>query len=291
MKRLFFILSLAVFWPGSPSLAQLAPPNEMGITMSAIYLNVRDLDADKKFFTELGGMTIEIDGTEVMKFPGVFIFLTPGTPPTPGPQRTQVFCACPSDGLETSVINHIGFNVQHYDEIYSKFKAMGTRLEDFHGRKDQTILFGPDGLMLEITASKMLTTPVGEMHVHTFVNDMPPPDHDHQVVPFEMFLWYHKMFGAKLTVGGPGSGFGDSLPGARLRISQTRVPVGPTKGHVIDHIGFEVENLEAFCKQLPENGVPLTEPYSRTRHASYASAVLMDPWGTTIELTEGLNKF
>ena len=32
------------------------------------------------------------------------------------------------------------------------------------------------------------------------------------------------------------------------------------------------------------------QPYSKTRHKGYASAELTDPWGTSIELTEGLNK-
>src|SRR5262249_54415678 len=116
-------------------------------------------------------------------------------------------------------------------------------------------------------------------------------DREHQVVPWEMFLWYQKMFGATLMGGGPGSGLGDDLPGVRLRISQTRLPIEPTKGHVLDHIGFEVQHLEAFCKQLEANGVKLDKPYSTTRNRAFASAELTDPWGTTIELTEGLAKF
>jgi catechol 2,3-dioxygenase-like lactoylglutathione lyase family enzyme len=60
---------------------------------------------------------------------------------------------------------------------------------------------------------------------------------------------------------------------------------------VLDHVGFEVKDLEAFCRQLEADGVKLDKPYSKTRHASFASAELTDPWGTSIQLTEGLNRF
>jgi hypothetical protein len=36
--------------------------------------------------------------------------------------------------------------------------------------------------------------------------------------------------------------------------------------------------------------VKLDKPYSKTRHAGFASAEIVDPWGTPIELTEGLGK-
>jgi len=65
----------------------------------------------------------------------------------------------------------------------------------------------------------------------------------------------------------------------------------PSKGRALDHMGFEVKNLEAFCKKLQANGVKFDGLYSKTRHKSFASAELTDPLGTSIELTEGLNKF
>jgi hypothetical protein len=64
-----------------------------------------------------------------------------------------------------------------------------------------------------------------------------------------------------------------------------------TKGRAVDHIGFEVRGLEAFCKNLEASGVKLDKPYSMSRHDGFASAELTDPWGVSIELTEGLNRF
>jgi hypothetical protein len=59
----------------------------------------------------------------------------------------------------------------------------------------------------------------------------------------------------------------------------------------MDYVGFEVKNLDAFCKKLEASGIKLDEPYSKTRHKSFASAQFTDPWGLFIELTEGLSKF
>ncbi len=52
-----------------------------------------------------------------------------------------------------------------------------------------------------------------------------------------------------------------------------------------------MKNLEVFSKKLEANGTKLDEPYSMTRHKSFASARLTDPFGVSIELTEGLNRF
>jgi catechol 2,3-dioxygenase-like lactoylglutathione lyase family enzyme len=58
---------------------------------------------------------------------------------------------------------------------------------------------------------------------------------------------------------------------------------------MLDHIGFEVINLKAFCGKLEANGVKLDAPY-RTHADGVATAWLTDPWGTSIELTEGLRQ-
>ena len=65
----------------------------------------------------------------------------------------------------------------------------------------------------------------------------------------------------------------------------------PTKGRALDHVGFEVKNLEAFCRKLEANGIKLDQPYSKTRHKDFASAELTDNYGVSVELTEGLDKF
>jgi predicted enzyme related to lactoylglutathione lyase len=53
---------------------------------------------------------------------------------------------------------------------------------------------------------------------------------------------------------------------------------------------FEVKNLEAFCKNLESEGVKIDRPYTKVPALNIAIAFIYDPWGTYIELTEGLDK-
>jgi hypothetical protein len=52
-----------------------------------------------------------------------------------------------------------------------------------------------------------------------------------------------------------------------------------------------VKNLEAFCKKLEANGVKLDVPYKKIPAAGISLAFLTDPFGTYIELTEGLDQY
>ena len=106
MKRLSAILGLLVIGIASPVRAQLEAPNEMGVRMSEAGIVVRDMDANVKFFTRLGGTAMKIDGVDVVKFPGIFVFITKGDPLPIGKRQTAVFCGCPTDGIENSVEGH-----------------------------------------------------------------------------------------------------------------------------------------------------------------------------------------
>jgi catechol 2,3-dioxygenase-like lactoylglutathione lyase family enzyme len=64
-----------------------------------------------------------------------------------------------------------------------------------------------------------------------------------------------------------------------------------TKGGVIDHIGFEVRDLEDYCKKLEAHGIRLDMPYTKLPRLGIAIAFLTDPKGVSIELTEGLKAF
>jgi len=104
----------------------------------------------------------------------------------------------------------------------------------------------------------------------------------------EMRDWYAKIFGAKPRNGGafPAA----DLPGVALNFSPSPDPVVATQGRALDHVGFEVKNLEAFCKKLEADGIKLAVPYRQVPALGIAIAFITDPWGTYIELTEGLDK-
>jgi hypothetical protein len=50
------------------------------------------------------------------------------------------------------------------------------------------------------------------------------------------------------------------LPAVNLSFSGTRTPVGPTKGRSLDHVGFDVANLEEFVKGLEARGIKMDTP-------------------------------
>jgi len=79
------------------------------------------------------------------------------------------------------------------------------------------------------------------------------------------------------------------IPGANLTFSATDMPTVTTKGRVLDHIGFDVTNLEAFCKKLEAAGIKLDRPFTRNPQTGGALAFIYDPWGTYIELNERPN--
>ena len=82
-----------------------------------------------------------------------------------------------------------------------------------------------------------------------------------------------------------------NAPGMNLSFGNARAGRAATKGRAIDHIGFEIKNLEAFCKKLEAKGVKFDVPYRVDAKTGLKSAFLTDPLGTYIELTEGLDLY
>ncbi len=80
-----------------------------------------------------------------------------------------------------------------------------------------------------------------------------------------------------------------TFPGQNILFERAKGPVAPTSGRSFDRIGLEVVGLEAFTKKLEENGVKLNNPYRKNDKMNAAFVVLVDPWGTQIEMSEGLS--
>ena len=64
-----------------------------------------------------------------------------------------------------------------------------------------------------------------------------------------------------------------------------------TKGAAIDHIGFEIDNLEEFCLELESKGVVFDVPYQELSAIGLNSAFFTDPSGVYVELTEGYDEY
>jgi catechol 2,3-dioxygenase-like lactoylglutathione lyase family enzyme len=78
------------------------------------------------------------------------------------------------------------------------------------------------------------------------------------------------------------------VPGMSFSFRRTDAAQAATKGRSLDHIGFEVKDLEAFCKKLAADGVTFESPFRDVPAIGLKIAFLIDPAGTRIELTEGL---
>lgn len=264
--------------------AQLLAARDAPVAYGHHHLNTTNMAAQKKFFVDtLGGTlaTIGANNVEIVKFPNVLIFFRPMQAPTGGTRGTTV--------------NHIGFSVPDLRRMVDRIKANGfqmiTRTEVAAGRevKDDiaapqqpggaSIAFalGPDDVKVELVENRQQTAPIALHHVHFF-----------NPRNAEMQAWYVKTFGAKPRTGGPFPAA--DLPGVVLNFSPSDAPVVGTQGRALDHIGFEVKDLEAFTKKLEAEGITLTVPYRKVPALGIAIAFITDPWGTSIELTEGLDK-
>ena len=65
----------------------------------------------------------------------------------------------------------------------------------------------------------------------------------------------------------------------------------PTRGRALDHIGFEVDDLEAFCEKLTAMGIEFDISYREVESVELKIAFLTDPSGVYIELTEGYDEY
>jgi catechol 2,3-dioxygenase-like lactoylglutathione lyase family enzyme len=243
-----------------PVLAQLSAPNDSGVAMGHIHLTVRDMDAQNAFWTALGGVPVSKGRLQLIQFPGTFIMLRKGEP---------------TGGTVGSVVNHIGFKVKDLQASAAKWKAAGFKTEPGNNPK-QMWVWAPDEIKVEMSEDASMTVPIASHHIHYWVT-----------APLEAQAWYAKVFGA---IPGKRAQF-DAADLPAINLSFTKVDKAETgsKGRAVDHIGFEVKNLESFLKKLEASGVKIDSPYRQLPGSNTAIAFLTDPWGTYIELTENLS--
>lgn len=278
--RAMTALAVMALAPLSASRAQLSN-DAAPIVVSHFQLNVTSVPAHLHFWVDtLGGEALTLwDGSTGVRFPNVILVLHE-QPPT-GPTRGTTF-------------DHIGFATPDVPALAAKAVANG--YERTVGREpgpgqDESpptagnygrfeYLVGPDGVKVElVTAMDEDAPPIAFHHAH-FVN--------RQFV--EMGRWYMKAFNATERDGATDFFFGADLPGVGYMLNffswlPAQDLVG-TAGRAVDHVGFDVHGLEAFCAELEAKGVELTVPYHREYGIGWAR--LVDPWGTVIELSEGL---
>jgi catechol 2,3-dioxygenase-like lactoylglutathione lyase family enzyme len=275
-------MTLAAVLAAGPAQAQIAPPNAAGVAMGHLYLRVPDVETSAAFWTRLGGTRVSVDGTTAVKFPGVLVLLSRGTP---------------SGVSEGAVLNHVAFRLPSFAPL----EAAGFVLERTPRFPSVASVRSPEGERVEVfedaapnvgftqaagyhdaTAerhNKPVPTPIALHHIHFYVPEG---------AVAEAQAWYVRLFGG--TPGKRDVYDAVDLPGVNLNISSRPGVQAPTKGRLIDRLGFEVSNLDAFCHRARGLGITFDAPCARDA-AGIVRARLTDPWGTSIELTEGLRRY
>src|SRR5207245_10553198 len=132
-----------------PAFAQLAAPNDSGISIGHIHLLVRDIEAQKKVWIEGLGAQVTKTGTlEMLRLPGVFIILTKGEP---------------TAGSDGSTVNHVGFQVKDLAAIKERLAAVNVQVPN-----GIPIATFPDGVRVEFIEDKTITSPVVMHHLHLY---------------------------------------------------------------------------------------------------------------------------
>jgi catechol 2,3-dioxygenase-like lactoylglutathione lyase family enzyme len=264
--------------------AQLVAAREGPVVYGHHHVNATSVDQHKKFWADtLGGTvaTIGTNKTEIVKMTNVLIFM-----------RAQAA----KGGTKGSVHDHIGLSVPDLRRTLQKVVANGfrnvTAAEALPGMKVSNdivelgngpvsalaYVLGPDDVKVELLEMKAQAEPAKLHHIHFYGTQQA-----------EMRDWYVKVFGATAAAPANPNFITANLPGVGLNFSTSPAPTTPTAGRALDHIGFEVENLQAFLKRLEGQGITPTVTYRRIEALDIAIAFVVDPWGTNIELTEGLD--
>jgi catechol 2,3-dioxygenase-like lactoylglutathione lyase family enzyme len=210
----------------------------------------------------------------------------------------------------TSAIWHIGWGAENMKETYQKQLDSGTKFEtpitdisDIGGGNAQGVFFfayvdGPDHQLIELN-----TAPHHHFgHIHLLSKD-----------PIAAGEWYMKEFGLVRRGSGPISreprmyhGF-QIGPAMNLMMDNVNFIIFPmeyakkqwpelwkdrtdfesTKGHVTDHIGFSVDNLDQALARLKKDGVKVTDEPRSVQGGKIKYAFIEGPDHVRIELVEG----
>jgi catechol 2,3-dioxygenase-like lactoylglutathione lyase family enzyme len=273
------LATLVVAGAAAPAGAQLAAAKDGPVVYGHHHLTVSDVAAHRKFWVDgLGGTAAKLGTTEAVKFHNLIVLLRQGTP---------------TGGTKGTTVNHVGFTVPDVRAVLARVRAAGfadvTQAEapstskvvdgvatNAAGTSTIAYVMAPDDVKVELTEVKGQQPAITLHHIHYYTQQVDA-----------MKAWYVQTLGAK---GGMRGTFqAADLPGVNLTFSPSPEAVVGTKGRSLDHVGFEVKDLEAFCRKLEAAGVTFDRPYTKVAALGIGIAFFTDPFGTYIELTEGLD--
>lgn len=260
-----FLLILVTAVAVTSLAAQIPDPPVGGVGMGHLHLRVSEAD-----YAEHTRLLVEGLGARVAKLGNLDTYLI----------RDVVILVAKGDhegGTVGTSVNHIGFFVKDLAAAEVKWKAAGGKMLPDKPTPAQSYVELPGGIKVELSEKTDLDVAISHHHIHfATASDT------------ETQAWYLDMFGVTANTRGPFQTA--DLPGAELTFMDSATPVVGTQNHGLDHIGFEIKNLEAFCKELEAKGIEFDRPYRSIPALGLGIAFFTDPWGTYIELTEGLTQ-
>jgi len=245
--------------------AQLPAPNAAGASAGHHIFRVKDVEVANTFWTALGAEPAALATIKLTKLPGVLLFIS-------GPRGNAPATALP--GNHGTTVEFLTFKVKDLTASLAKWKAAG--IEPLKEYKETTLL-GPDDIQVRITEDASLTTPIAADGLIMSVANAA-----------DVSAWYAKWFGAK--IGRSGNDTIGDIPGARIVFRETKDTIAPMRGHSLGLLGFEVTDIEGFVKRYQEAGGKFdgAGTIARAQAANLAVIQLTDPWGTSIEVSQGL---
>lgn len=229
-------------------------------------MNVTDLDAHTRIWTEhFGGQVVDFDLVRTISLPNTIIMLNE-RPPTGGTQGSS--------------LDHFGFSVPDVAAFLERWRAAGLEVEsEFEGFGDlpQAYLRLPDGIRVELEEVPSLEVPAVPYHVHVYTDGDPEALRD----------WFMERFSMTPRERGFNP-FTADVPGMNVSFSPSEEALAPTRGRAVDHVGFEIEGLEAFVQKLAAEGVVFDLEYQILEEVGAGIAFFTDASGTFWELSEGL---
>ena len=295
-KRIFKIVAALALGAALVSHAQDAPPAPPA-HFHHVHLNSTDPAAAIAFYTskfdcEKSRFAGLMDGVWAQK--SWLLFNKTEKPP-----KTEI----------TSAIWHIGWGAENMKETYQKQLDSGTKFEtpltdisDIGGGNAQGVFFfayvdGPDHQLIELNTANHHHFG----HIHLLSKD-----------PIAAGEWYMKEFGMVRRGSGPISreprmyhGF-QIGPSMSLMMDNVNFIIFPmeyakkqwpelwkdradfesSKGHVTDHIGFSVDNLEQTLASLKKDGVKVTDEPRSVAGGKIKYAFIEGPDHIRIEVVE-----
>ena len=186
----------------------------------------------------------------------------------------------PKGGSEGTGIHHIGFSFLNLAAKMKELEAGGVRIVTpmREGKLKAGFVEDPWGTRIEVVED---AESLGLYHVHLHTPD-----------PAKTLKWYHDVFGGQLAkrklTGLDGLLYGKMWVLA-TRPADKELPLGPTDGRAIDHLGFSFADLNSTAAELKAKGIQFRQEPRAVTNAigqTLKVAFVVGPDDVVIELVQ-----